>query len=105
MLAVSKEILHQPQVSTKRKDMDSLIISTIQSESKCLGNSSPRLTNVRLTVIQMEIWFNEGDVYARTNEQDIEREGFRKLGLRICATDEELKKYENPKRLPECVRS
>ena len=53
----------------------------------------------------MEIWFNEGEVFARTSEQDIEREGFRKLGLRICATEEELKKYDNPKRLPECVKS
>ena len=53
----------------------------------------------------MEIWFNEGEVFARTNEQDIEREGFRKLGLRICATEEELKKFDNPKRLPECVKT
>ena len=53
----------------------------------------------------MEIWFNEGEVFARTNEQDLEREGFRKLGLRICATEEELKKFDNPKRLPECVKT
>jgi tetratricopeptide (TPR) repeat protein len=53
----------------------------------------------------MEIWSNEGWVFARTNEQDTLREAFRKLGLRICATDEELKKFENPKRLPECVKS
>jgi hypothetical protein len=51
----------------------------------------------------MEIWFNEGDAFARTIERDFEREAFRKLGLRICATDEELK-FENPKRLPECVK-
>jgi TolB-like protein/class 3 adenylate cyclase len=51
-----------------------------------------------------EIWLNEGD-YARTNEQDLELEAFRKLGLRICATEEELKKFDNPKRLPECVKS
>jgi hypothetical protein len=53
----------------------------------------------------MEIWFNEYLVFARTSEQDFEREAFRKLGLRICATEEELKKYDNPKRLPECVKS
>ena len=53
----------------------------------------------------LEIWFNEGEVFARTDEQDIEREGFRKLGLRICATDEELKKFDTPKRLPECVKT
>ena len=53
----------------------------------------------------MEIWFNEGDGFARATEQDLEREGFRKLGLRICATEEELKKYDNPKRLPECVKT
>jgi hypothetical protein len=52
-----------------------------------------------------EIWLNEGQVYARTNEQDLEREGFRKLGLRICATEEELKKFESPKRPPECVKT
>jgi hypothetical protein len=44
-------------------------------------------------------------MYARTSEQDIEREGFRKLGLRICATEEELKKFDNPKRLAECVKT
>jgi adenylate cyclase len=53
----------------------------------------------------MEIWFNEIEIFARTNEQDLEREGFRKLGLRICATEEELKKYDNPKRLPECIKT
>jgi predicted Zn-dependent protease len=53
----------------------------------------------------MEIWLNEGERFARTTEQDTELEGFRKAGLRICATDEELKKFDNPKRLPECVKS
>ena len=53
----------------------------------------------------MEMWFNDGEVFARTTEQDLEREGFRKLGLRICATEEELKKFDNPKRLPECVKT
>jgi hypothetical protein len=53
----------------------------------------------------MEIWFNDGEVLARTSEQDVEREGFRKLGFRICATEEALKKLDNPKRLPECVKS
>jgi tetratricopeptide (TPR) repeat protein len=53
----------------------------------------------------LERWLNEGIVFARTNEQDLLREGFRKLDLRICATEEELKKYASPKRLPECVKS
>jgi TolB-like protein/class 3 adenylate cyclase len=53
----------------------------------------------------MEVWTNEGEVFARTKEEDVYREGFRKLGLRICATDEELKKFDNPKRLPECVKT
>jgi adenylate cyclase len=53
----------------------------------------------------MEVWFNEGDAFARSIEQDLEREGFRKLGLRICATEEELKKFDNPKRLPECIKT
>jgi hypothetical protein len=53
----------------------------------------------------LEIWWNDGEVFARSTEQDLEREGFRKLGLRICATDDELKKFDNPKRLPECVKT
>jgi adenylate cyclase len=53
----------------------------------------------------MERRWNEDWVTARANEQDLFREAFRKLGLRICATDEELKKYASPKRLPECVKS
>ena len=52
-----------------------------------------------------ELWLNEGDVFARTIERDLEREAFRKLGFRICATEEELKKFDNPKRLPECVKT
>ena len=51
----------------------------------------------------MEVWFNEGEVFARTSEQDIEREGLRRLDLRIYATEEELKKFDNPRSLPECV--
>src|SRR5262249_53937328 len=49
----------------------------------------------------MEIWTNEGWVFAPAGqeEQELLREGFSKLGFRICATDEELKKFENPKRL------
>ena len=53
----------------------------------------------------MEIYVNEGWVFARTNEQDLLREAFRKLGFRICATEEELNKFDRPKRLPECVKS
>jgi adenylate cyclase len=53
----------------------------------------------------LEIWANTGEVFARTIERDLEIEGFRKLGLRICATEEELKKFDNPKRLPECVKT
>jgi TolB-like protein/class 3 adenylate cyclase len=53
----------------------------------------------------MELWRNEGQVFARSNEQDLLREGFRKLGFRVCATEAELKKIANPKRLPECVKS
>ena len=52
-----------------------------------------------------ETFFNEGEVFARTKEADIYRDAFRALGLRICATDEELKKFDNPKRLPECVKT
>ena len=53
----------------------------------------------------LEIWVNTGEVFARTIEHDLEIEGFRKLGLRICATEEELKKFDKPKRLPECVKT
>ena len=53
----------------------------------------------------MERRWNEDLVTARANEEDLLLEAFRKLGLRICATDEELKKYANPKRLPECDKS
>jgi hypothetical protein len=53
----------------------------------------------------MEMWFNDGEVFVRTKEEDVYREAFRKLGFRICATEEELKKFDNPKRLPECAKS
>ena len=52
-----------------------------------------------------ELWFNEGEVFARKTEQDLDKDGFRKLGFRICANEEELKKFDKPVRLPECVKS
>jgi TolB-like protein/class 3 adenylate cyclase/Tfp pilus assembly protein PilF len=52
-----------------------------------------------------EQWRNEGWVYARQQEQDLFHEGFRKLGLPICATDEYLAKIVNPTRLLECVKA
>jgi hypothetical protein len=44
-----------------------------------------------------EIWLNGGGAYARATEQDLDHEGFRKLDLRICATGDELNKFDNPK--------
>jgi hypothetical protein len=53
----------------------------------------------------IEQWLNEGVVYLRQQEQDVFVDGYRKLGLPICAPDEYLAKIVNPKRLPECVKA
>ena len=64
--------------------------------------SAPKLTSSRRTANRCSKYGSTpGEVFARTNEQELEREGFGKLGLRICGTEEELKKFDNPKRLPE----
>jgi hypothetical protein len=52
-----------------------------------------------------EEWLNEGQYYARQQEQDLFVNGFRKLGLPVCATGEYLAKIRNPKRLPECLKA
>ena len=52
-----------------------------------------------------EQWLNEGQNYLRQQEQDVFVNGFRKLGLPICATEEYLAKITKPKRLPECVKA
>jgi hypothetical protein len=52
-----------------------------------------------------ELWLNQGFVFARAAEQDLFVEAFRKLDLPVCATNEQLAKSANPRRLPECVRS
>jgi hypothetical protein len=51
-----------------------------------------------------EQWLNEGQNYARQQEQDLFVNGYRRLGLPICAPDEYLAKIVNPKRLQECVK-
>jgi hypothetical protein len=51
-----------------------------------------------------EQWLNEGQNYARQQELDFFVNGFRKIGLPVCAPDEYLAKIEKPKRLPECVK-
>jgi TolB-like protein/class 3 adenylate cyclase/tetratricopeptide (TPR) repeat protein len=53
----------------------------------------------------IEQWLNEGVVYLRQQEQNVFVDGYRKLGLPICAPDEYLAKIVNPKRLPECVKA
>ena len=52
-----------------------------------------------------EVWLNEGYVYARQTERDVQHDAFRKLDFRICATSEELKGYPNLMRYPECAKS
>jgi TolB-like protein/class 3 adenylate cyclase len=49
-----------------------------------------------------ELWRNQGWVFARKQEQDLFIESFRKLRLPVCATEAQLAKFPDPKRLPEC---
>jgi tetratricopeptide (TPR) repeat protein len=49
-----------------------------------------------------EQWLNEGQVYARQQEQDLFVNGLQKLGMPICASAEYLTKITNPVRLPQC---
>jgi hypothetical protein len=50
-----------------------------------------------------ELGFNFGYFFARQRERDLFVEGFRKAGLRVCATPAELAPYPNAVRLPECI--
>ena len=52
--------------------------------------------------VSAELWLNEGWVFGRQEEQDLFIESFRKVGLPVCATEAQLEKYANKKRLPEC---
>jgi hypothetical protein len=52
-----------------------------------------------------ELGFNFSYFFARQRKRDLFVEGFRKAGLRVCATVAELVPYPNAVRLPECVTS
>jgi TolB-like protein/class 3 adenylate cyclase len=52
-----------------------------------------------------EQWLMEGQAYVRQQERDWFVNGFRQLGLPICATEAYLAKVTNPARLPECVKT
>jgi hypothetical protein len=50
-----------------------------------------------------ELFRNTGWIFAREQEEQQILASMRKAGMRICATDEELKSIAKPRRLPECV--
>lgn len=50
----------------------------------------------------LERWLSEMGGYARETELDRVLDGHRKAGLPICATEKQLAKYPDMKRLPEC---
>jgi hypothetical protein len=45
---------------------------------------------------------NEEWAFPRSEEKDLFLEGFRKAGLPLCTTQEQLEKFPNPKRIPDC---
>jgi hypothetical protein len=49
-----------------------------------------------------ELWLNQGWAFSRQEERDLFIESFRKLGLSVCATEAQLAKIPNAKRLPQC---
>jgi tetratricopeptide (TPR) repeat protein len=52
-----------------------------------------------------EMMINQGFVFARSVEQDQFVDIFRKLGLPVCTTAEQLAKLKDPKRLAKCVKA
>jgi adenylate cyclase len=52
-----------------------------------------------------ELWLNQGFSFARQRERDLFVDSFRKLGLPICATPEDLAGISMPKRLPDCSKA
>jgi hypothetical protein len=48
------------------------------------------------------LWLNQGWVFGRQEERDLFIESFRKLGLPVCASEAQLEKYSDMKRLPQC---
>jgi len=59
----------------------------------------------RYGVTSIEQQLNEGLVYLRQQEQDVFVDGYRKLGLPICAPEEYVAKLAKPIRLAECSKS
>jgi TolB-like protein/class 3 adenylate cyclase len=49
-----------------------------------------------------ELWLNQGWAFSRQQEQDLFIESFRKLGLPVCATEAQLAKIPDTKRLEQC---
>jgi TolB-like protein len=54
--------------------------------------------------ISAEQWLNEGQVYARQQEQDLFVDGLRNIGMPTCASPEYLARIKDPVRLPQCNR-
>jgi TolB-like protein len=53
--------------------------------------------------LSAELLLNEGWAFARQEEQDFFVDAVRRAGLPVCATEERLKGFERPVRLPECL--
>jgi hypothetical protein len=57
----------------------------------------------RYPEVSVERFLNIGWTFARQQEEHQILASVRKAGIRICATEEELKGIAKPRRLPECV--
>ena len=56
----------------------------------------------RYPEVSFENLMNTGWIFERKQEEERILASARKAGVRICATDEELKSFASPRRLPEC---
>ena len=56
----------------------------------------------RFPEVSFEHLMNTGWIFEREQEQQQILASARKAGVRICATEEELKQFPSPRRLPEC---
>jgi TolB-like protein/class 3 adenylate cyclase len=95
-------VLRMPEDGRSRGSVFMLAVSYAFLGREREAEAAKAVFVARYGSVSAELWLNQGFVFGRERERDLFVESFRKLGLPVCAGEEELKTVAKPTRLPEC---